>query len=121
MSRRTPSGRPLSRPARAWVSCALKTSVLLALGLTGCRQPTELVVLNSTDQVVTAVFTPDGTDLLEGAQLPPRTFTALTALPTDTGRLPQLEAYTTTGACAIHPAAPGRWELRAHDLDPSGC
>lgn len=97
------------------------TWILLAALLGGCRSAGELVVVNGSDEVVTALFGPDGSDLLAGRQLPPGTFVHLELPAPDTATPRSLEAYTTAGACARHPVQAGRWELDPGELDPAGC
>jgi len=104
-----------------WLCCGL---ALVAVG--ACDSSSDLMIVNGSDQIITAIFTPRGVDLLEGAQLTPQTFVripqqVLRAATGDTGTPRPLEAYSTTGACAVHPSESGRWELHSADLDPSGC
>ena len=95
--------------------------LLLAASLAGCSGSDELVVVNSSAQVITALFGPDGADLLRGAQVPPGDRVTVELPDLDTAGARSLEAYNPMGACAARPATAGRWVLSERAWDLSGC
>lgn len=117
-------GRPTRPVQQPIVGLRIRLGVLgLGLVLGACRSDGRLTVVNHSDDVVTAVFDREGTDLLDGATLPPGTFARVELPAVDTGTHRLLEAYTASGACArSRPVQEDeRWEIASRDLDPGGC
>ena len=103
--------------ARRWAGLAGLLGMLAA-----CERPADMTIVNGTDETVTAVFSTDGDDILDGETLPPGTFIRLPASASDGADPAELVAYTDSGACARGQGAPGgRWEIEAGDLGLSGC
>ncbi|MCK6507800.1 hypothetical protein L6R53_31285 [Myxococcota bacterium] len=94
---------------------------LLAALAGGCRSTGELVLVNGSSQAVTALFGPDGADLLQGAKVTPGGVVTVPLPELDTASTRLLEGYSPAGACASHPATPGRWVLSDASWDPAGC